>query len=190
MRFIYKFGDLVVLAVQDIEESCWEAEDTWLVFLHFRLVYKPPSIHDYLVFDGVHAVFIVSEINLPVIHWDEVGCCEDEVHGVPDGLVLDTGHEPVVQGFFLVRAEPAEGGGNKVLVEEGLPGEDVIPEYAYLEIPGVRDSVGCVDLSDDLLSLEGCVANIEQVGHVRVVLHVLPVVDVELNHLAVHLAQV
>ena len=77
MRFIYKFGDLVVLAVQDIEESCWEAEDTGLVFLHLGLVYIPPSIHDYLVLDGVYSAFVVGEINLPVIHWEEVGFCED-----------------------------------------------------------------------------------------------------------------
>ena len=63
----------------------------------------------------------------------------------------------MMQGFFLSGTEPTEGGGNEVLVEEGLPGEDVVPEYAYLEVPGMRDSAGSVDLPDDLLGLTGLV---------------------------------
>ena len=64
----------------------------------------------------MYATFIVSEVDFPVIHWDEVRGCEDEVHSVPDGLVLDTGGEPVMQGLFLSRTESAEGRGYKVLV--------------------------------------------------------------------------
>ena len=54
----------------------------------------------------------------------------------------------------------------------------------------MRDSVGGVDLPDDLLCLKGGVLDFELLGHVSVILHVLPVVDVELDHLAVQLAQV
>ena len=54
----------------------------------------------------------------------------------------------------------------------------------------MRDSVGGVDLADDLLCLEGGVLDFELLGHVSVILHVLPVIDVELNHLVVQLAQV
>ena len=53
----------------------------------------------------------------------------------------------------------------------------------------MRDSVGGVYLPDDLLCLVWGVVDVEQGGHLSTVLHVLPVVDVEFNHLAVQLAQ-
>ena len=64
----------------------------------------------------MYATLIVGEVDLPVIHWDEVRGCEDEVHGVPDGFVLGTGDKPVVQGLFFSRTESTEGRGYKILV--------------------------------------------------------------------------
>ena len=52
------------------------------------------------------------------------------------------------------------------------------------------DSVGGVYLPDDLLSLEWSILDIEHGGHLSVILHVLPVVDVKLGHLAIQFAQV
>ena len=181
---------MIVLAFQNVEECSWEAEDTRLIFLHFCLVNIPPGIHNDLVLDGMYATLVVSEVDLSVEYWDEVRGCEDEVHSVPDGLVLDARGEPVVQGLFLPRAEPTEGGGYKVLVVQVLPGEDIVPEDADLEVPGMGNSVGGVDLPDDLLRFKGCVVDVEQVGHDSVILHVLPVIYIKLDHLAVHLAQV
>ena len=181
---------MVVLAFQDIKECSWEAEDTGLIFLHFCLVNVPPGIHNDLVLDGMYATLIVSEVDLSVEHWDEVRGCENEVHSVPDGFVLDAGGEPVVQGLFLSRTESAEGGGYKVLVVQVLPGEDVVPEDADLEVPGMGDGVGGVDLPDDLLCFKGCIADLEQGGHISVILHMLPIIYIKLSHFAVQFAQV
>ena len=52
------------------------------------------------------------------------------------------------------------------------------------------DCVGGVYLPDDLLSLEWSVLDVEQGGHLSAVLHVLPVVNVKLGHLAIHFAKV
>ena len=41
---------------------------------------------------------------------------------------------------------------------EVLPCENVVPKDAYLEVPGMRDSAGGVDLFDDLLFLVGGVS--------------------------------
>ena len=47
----------------------------------------------------------------------------------------------MMQRFLLVRAESAEGSWDELLLEEVLPGENVVPEDADLEVPGMRDSV-------------------------------------------------
>ena len=87
----------------------------------------------------MYATLVVGEVDLPIIHWDEVRGCEDEVHGVPD--VLGTGDKPVVQGLLFSRTESTEGRGYKVLVVQVLPGEDVVPEDADLQVSGMGDSV-------------------------------------------------
>ena len=49
----------------------------------------------------------------------------------------------------------------------------------------MRDSVGGVDLLDDLLCFKGCVADLEQGGHVSVILHMLPIIYIKLSRFAV-----
>ena len=46
------------------------------------------------------------------------------------------------------------------------------------------DCVGGVYLPDDLLSLEWSILDIKPDGHLGVILHVLPVVDVKLGYFA------
>ena len=90
----------------------------------------------------------------------------------------------------MVRAESAIGSWDELLLEEVLPGENIVPEDADLEVPGMRDSVGVVNLLNDLLCLIGGLVDIELVGNLGAILHVLPIVDVNLKYLAEQLAQV
>ena len=83
-----------------------------MVFLHFCLIYEPPGVHNDLVLDSVRATLVVSKVDLLVIHRDEVGGSEDAVHCVPDWFVCSARDEPMVKGFFLLRAKSAEGRGN------------------------------------------------------------------------------
>ena len=96
----------------------------------------------------------------------------------------------MMQHFLLVRAESAVGSWDQLLLEEVLPGENIVPENADLEVPGMRDSGGVVNLLNDLLCLIGGIVDIKLVGNLSAILHVLPIVDVELEYLAERLAQV
>ena len=95
-----------------------------------------------------------------------------------------------MQCFFLLRAESTVRGWDKLFVVEVLPSENIVPEDADLVVPGMRDSVGGVYLLDDLLCLVGGIMDVEQGRHLGAILHVLPIVNVELNYLAEQLAQV
>ena len=90
----------------------------------------------------------------------------------------------MLQRFLLVRAESAVGSLDELLLEEVLPGENVVPEDADLEVPGMRGSVGVVNLLNDLLCLIGGIVDIELVRNLGAILHVLPIVDVKLKYLA------
>ena len=70
------------------------------------------------------------------------------------------------------------------LVVEVLPCENVVPENTDLEVPGVRNSVGSVYLLDDLLCLIGGIVDVELVVHLSAILHMFPIVNVELNYSA------
>ena len=135
----------------------------------------------------MYATLIVGEVDLPVIHWDEVRGCEDEVHSVPDGFVLSTGNEPVMQGLFLPRTESTEWRGYKVLVVQVLPGEDIVPEDADLEVSGMRHGVGGLDLADDLLGFIWSKVKVELGGSHSAILHVLPVVYIKFSKFTVQL---
>ena len=65
--------------------------------------------------------------------------------------------------------------------------EDVVPEDADLEVPGVRHGVGGVDLADDLLGFIWSKVKVELGGSHSAILHVLPVVYVKFSKLAVQL---
>ena len=52
------------------------------------------------------------------------------------------------------------------------------------------DGAGDIYLADDLLCLVGGVVNVEHGSHLSAILHVLPVIDVELSQLAVQIPQV
>ena len=86
----------------------------------------------------------------------------------------------MVKVFFLIRTEPTKRRINKLFHEKILSCENVVPEYADLQIPGVRDSDGAVDLLDNLLCLVRSVVDIELGGNLSAILHVLPVVNVKL----------
>ena len=65
--------------------------------------------------------------------------------------------------------------------------EDVVPEDADLEVPGVGHSAGGVDLADDLLGFIRGEVKIKLGGSLSAVLHVLPVVYVKFSKLTVQL---
>ena len=66
--------------------------------------------------------------------------------------------------------------------------EDVVPEDADLEVPGVGHGAGGINLADDLLGFVGSEVKVELGGSFSAILHVLPVVYVEFSHLAVQLS--
>ena len=90
----------------------------------------------------------------------------------------------MMQCFFLLRAKSAIRSWDNLFIVEVLPGENVVPKDADLEVPGMRDGVGGVDLLDDLLCLIGGIVDVELVGHLSAILHMLPIVDVELDYSA------
>ena len=65
--------------------------------------------------------------------------------------------------------------------------EDVVPEDADLQVPGVGDSAGGVDLTNDLLGFIGSVVDLEVGSHLNAIHHVFPVIDVKISNLTIQL---
>ena len=78
---------------------------------------------------------------------------------------------------------------DEVFVVEIFPCKDIISKDAYLKISCMRNSAGSVYLTYDFLRFVGSIVHTKLSCHFCAILHVFPVIYIELCHFSIHLPE-